>query len=279
MQRLGFEKAVWAILVGVSLAATVAGSAEDPHAPTSVTDAMNVQPLDIEWTTARECWHRIARIDSGAVADVDIGRRALDRFFESAHARELVIDLCSLFSDSESGATTSIVTVRFVDEMPTIIDLPDGSFDPPRRGARLYEVRLRLQPDHEVFDRTTFIFGQYPDNPNCAYTFYYQQGVSAMAQALYHELLHIWYLNKYAGVGRRYPTGHGLVTLCEFEDDFLELLAANAAELSTIEGHPPLNFGSAVQYNPTTLEEPGASASEVNVSLPGDTRRPSTRPI
>lgn len=254
MQRFGFEKIVWVALVGVSLAATVAGSAEDPHAQTSVTDAMNVQPLDIEWTQARQCWQRIARIDFGHAVDVDLGRQALDRFFESAHARELVIDLCDLFSDPESGATSSIVTIRFVDEIPTGIDMPDGSFQPRRRGAAVYEVTLRMQHDHEVFAETVFIFGQYPDNPNCAYTFYYQQGVSAMAQALFHEILHVWFLNRYSGVGRRYPTGHGLVTLCEFEDDFLELLAANAAELSTIEGHPPLNFGSAVPFRPNTLK-------------------------
>lgn len=254
MLRLGFGSIAWAALIGAAVIPTMARSAEDPHAQTSVTDAMNVRPLDIEWTEARECWQRIARIDDGEVIDGDLGQRALDRFLESAHARELVIDLCSLFSDPESGATTSIVTIRFVDEITTIIDLPDGSFGPPRRDANAYEVTLRMQPDHEIFEETVFIFGQYPDNPNCAYTFYYQQGVSAMAQALYHELLHVWYLNKYAGVGRRYPTGHGLVTLCEFEDDFLELLAANAAELSTIEGHPPLNFGSAVQFRPKTLE-------------------------
>ena len=255
MVRIGFANAVRLVLLAVvALAASVAGSGEGPHDPTSMTDAKNVRPLDIAWTQARECWQRIARIDYAEVTDTELGQKSLDRFFESAHARELVIDLCSLFSDSESEATSSIVTIRFVDEIPTIIDLPDGSFEPPRRGARVYEVTLRMQPDHEVFDETVFIFGQYPDNPNCAYTFYYQQGVSAMAQALYHELLHVWYLNRYAGVGRRYPTGHGLVTLCEFEDDFLELLAANAAELSTIEGHPPLNFGSAVQYRPNTLE-------------------------
>ena len=254
MVRFGFDKIVCVALIGVSSAATMARTADGPHSPTSVTDTKNVQQLDTEWTEARQCWQRIARIDFGNVVDVDLGRQALDRFLESAHARELVIDLCDLFSDRERDDVTSIVTVRFVDEMPTIIDLPDGSFGPPRRGARAYEVTLRMQHDHEIFDQTTFIFGQYPDNPNCAYTFYYQDAESAMAQALYHELLHIWYLNRYAGVGRRYPTGHGLVTLCEFEDDFLELLAANAAELSTIEGHPPLNFGSAVQFKPNTLE-------------------------
>ena len=68
-----------------------------------------------------------------------------------------------------------------------------------------------------------------------------------MAQVLYHELLHVWFLNVATSIGRRYPTGHGLVTRCEFEEEFLELLGANAAELSTIEGHPPLNFRGPLQ--------------------------------
>jgi hypothetical protein len=80
-----------------------------------------------------------------------------------------------------------------------------------------------------------------------------------MAQILYHELLHVWYLNKYGGVKRRYPTGHGLVTLCEFEEDFLELLGGNAAELSTIEGHPPLNFGSPKRPHLVPARAHGAS--------------------
>jgi hypothetical protein len=254
MQRLGFEKTVWVVLIAVSLAATVAGSAEGPQSMTSVVDARDVQPLDIEWTQARECWQRIARVDFDSLVDVDLGRQVLDRFLESAHARELVVELCRLLSDPESGKATSVVNVHFVEEMPTILDTPEGTFEPPRRGAEVYEITLRLQHDQEIFDETVFIFGQYPDNPNCAYTFYYQQTESSMAQALYHELLHVWYLNRYAGVGRRYPTGHGLVTLCEFEDDFLELLAANAAELSTIEGHPPLNLGSDVRLRQNKTE-------------------------
>ena len=229
------------LLTGVIGAAQ---AVEDPGSPKSAPSTAIVRPLDIDWTEARECWGLFTRIDLGSIDRPDLGRRTVDRFLNSAHARDLVIDLCRLFADPAGEKPTSVVTIRFVDEIPASLDLPEGSFQPPSRAAEIYEVVVQIQNVGEVFDDAVFVFGQYPDNPNCAYTFFYQHAVSSMAQVLYHELLHIWFLNKYGGVGRRYPTGHGLVSMCEFNDEFLELLAANAAELSTIEGHPPLNFGS-----------------------------------
>ena len=254
MSQRSLEHIVRAAAVVVSTAVcAVSWSGEGPLVSKSAAEDAAVQRLDIEWTQARRCWQRIARIDQRGTGDAELGQRALDRFFESAHAREMVTDLCNLFSDAVTAETYSHITVRFVDKLPASLDLPDGSFQPPRRGAEAYEVTVRVQRDRDISEDTVFIFGQYPDNPNCAFTFYYQEAVSSMAQTLYHELLHIWYLNVYAGVERRYPTGHGLVTLCEFEDEFLDLLAANAAELSTIEGHPPLNFDSRKRFPPQPL--------------------------
>lgn len=243
MRRPGFDDIVLAV-VGFALATAqaTAWSGEEARASVPAPEATGVERLDIEWKQARGCWQRIARIDGSGTRFAYLGRRALDRFLESAHARELVVELCSLVPDVATKGAQPWITVRFVDELPASLDLPEGSFQPPRAGADVYEITILMQREREIFDGTVFIFGQYPDNPDCAYTFYYQQPVSSMAQVLYHELLHIWYLNVYADVERRYPTGHGLVTRCQFDDEFLELLAGNAAELSTIEGHPPLNF-------------------------------------
>lgn len=253
MRRLDLDRALMAILFVLAAGAyAVARVAEYADAPATAGAAAQPQALEIEWTEARACWLRLVRINN-SVGTHDAVRSTVGRFLESAHSRELVLDLCSLFqSDTSSGEPTSVVTLRFVHELEASLDLAEGSFQPPRRGADVYEVTIQIQHDRGLFDETVFVFGQYPDNPDCAYTFYYQRAVSSMAQVLYHELLHIWFLNTYAGVERRYPTGHGLVSLCEFDDEFLDLLAANAAELSTIEGHPPLNFGSP-HYPPTEI--------------------------
>jgi hypothetical protein len=245
MKRLEIDRALMAVLFVLAAAAyAVARVAEYADSPAPAEAAQHVLPLDIEWTEARACWLRLVRIDDMA-GNHDVVNTTVNRFLESAHSRDLLLDLCSLFeSNPDNREPTSLVKAS--------LDLPEGSFQPPRRGAEVYEVTVQIQHDREVFDETFFVFGQYPDNPDCAYTFYYQSAISSMAQVLYHELLHIWFLNEYAGVERRYPTGHGLVTLCEFDDEFLDLLAANAAELGTIEGHPPLNFGSP-HYPPTEI--------------------------
>lgn len=236
---------VWVVAFVLSSGAMAsAGSAEEPRLSASMPASVDVRPLDVHWSDARACWQRIVRIDQSGASDIVVGRQTVERFLESAHARELLDDLCSVFVDKATGHPTSLITVRFVDQLPIGLDLAEGSFQPATRGAEAYEVQVQIQRDRDDAGTTVFVFGQYPDNPDCAYTFYYQHAVSSMAQVLYHELLHIWFINTHFGATCRYPTGHGLVTRCQFEEEFLDLLAENAAELSTIEGHPPLNFGS-----------------------------------
>lgn len=245
MSRLGCELMVCVVALAIS-SGTVASarSPEEPHPAPSTPASIDVQPLDVNWSDARACWQRIVRVDQSGASEAAIGRQTVERFLESAHARELVDDLCGLFVDETSGSSVPLITVRFVDQLPIGLDLAEGSFQPATRGAEAYEVQVLIQRDRDDAGTTVFVFGQYPDNPDCAYTFYYQHAVSSMAQVLYHELLHIWFINTHFGATCRYPTGHGLVTRCQFEEEFLDLLSENAAELSTIEGHPPLNFGS-----------------------------------
>jgi hypothetical protein len=233
-----------AALIAASGSAIVA-AAEDPVPANSPSFPADPRPLEEHWRQATECWRRLARIDTNSARRSDIGRLTVDRFLESAHSRALVTDLCELFSDSKGGDLVSHINIHFADEVPASLDAPDGSFLPARARAKSYDVTIRAEYRDAAIEPTVFVFGEYPDNPNCAYVFFYRQAESSMAQTLYHELLHIWFMNKHFGERRRYVTGHGLVSRCEFEQEFLELLAANAAELSAIEGHPPLHFGSA----------------------------------
>lgn len=234
---LGFAVLVVASGSGITVAT------EDPVLVSSPSVPAGPRLLEEHWRQATECWRRLARIDTNSARRSDIGRLTIDRFLESAHSRALVTDLCELFSSPEGGDLVSHINVHFADEVRASLDAPDGSFLPTRARAKSYEVTIRAEYRDAATEPTVFVFGEYPDNPNCAYVFFYREAESSMAQTLYHELLHIWFINRFSGENRRYVTGHGLVSRCEFEEEFLELVAANAAELSAIEGHPPVHFG------------------------------------
>jgi hypothetical protein len=194
-----------------------------------------------EQREAALCWRQLASVDPGDGRANELRRLTLDRFLETAHARALVLDLCIVFAAPSGNELTSTVVVRFVDRVPDALDTPEGSFQPAVAGAARYEILVQTRYRDAATEPTVFVFGEWPNNPECAYTFFYRQAASMMAQTLYHELLHVWFVNQPAAAERPFPTGHGQVAHCQFEPEFLELLSGNAHELSQIEGHIPLN--------------------------------------
>jgi hypothetical protein len=190
---------------------------------------------------AAVCWRQLATINPGDGRANEISRLTLDRFLETAHARALVLDLCAVFAAPSGNELTSTVVVRFVDHVPDALDTPEGSFQPRVARASRYEILVQTRYRDAATEPTVFVFGEWPNNPECAYTFFYRQAASMMAQTLYHELLHVWFVNQPEAIKRPFPTGHGQVAHCQFEPEFLDLLSGNARELSQIEGHIPLN--------------------------------------
>jgi hypothetical protein len=188
---------------------------------------------------AVSCWRRLARVDLGSTRHPGLARPAIDRLFATAQGRALVTDLCGLFIDPTGGEPRSLIEVRFVDRLPECRDGTEGCFRPATPFAERYEVFVRPQYPDAAADPDVFVFGEYPGNPNCSIVFFYQEAASAMAQTLYHELLHVWFLNAFAFDNRSYPTGHGVVSRCEFEEEFFDRLRAHVAELAALEGRQP----------------------------------------
>jgi hypothetical protein len=230
-------------LLALALAAPAAafGNDEAPERPDPSTDAARANPARAPETGIREaltCWRRLVRVDTPSDHEGQAARSAVDRLFATSQGLALVEALCGLFVDVESDALRITIQVSFVDHLPCR-DGTDGCFRPSVPGADIYEVFVRTQYPKPAHDPSVFVFGEYPSNPECSVVFFYQEASSSMAQALYHELLHVWFVNAHAHEHRDFPTGHGSVTNCEFEDDFLELLRAHAAALAVLEGRAP----------------------------------------
>jgi hypothetical protein len=167
----------------------------------------------------------------------DLAGRAIDRLLKTAHGVWLTTELCTVLREPSTNKLTSRVRVSFVDALPQGASDGLGCFRPATRFADVYEIFVRnasedLHPD-------TIVFGEYPANSECAVVFLYREPESWMAQTLYHELLHVWFLHARAGQELEYPTGHGNAGRCEFEAEFLLLLDAFARELAALEGRAP----------------------------------------
>jgi hypothetical protein len=187
----------------------------------------------------RACWEHLADLDTAGASLPGIARLTVRQLLSTPRGRGVVSELCGLFT----GSAQPPIDIGFVDRLPDCQDSSDGCFSPMGSGAGSYQVYVRTQYDDAGSESTEFVFGEYPANPECNIVIFYEWAESAMAQTLYHELLHIWFLNTKADEGRRFPTGHAEVGRCEFEEDFLESLRAHAYELALIEGNaPPLGL-------------------------------------
>lgn len=218
---------VWAVVVaavGVAMESGSAPPAVEPERP---------DPVAVE-----RCWRRLVAVESPPWPHDEVAREAVARLLRTRGGGRLVADLCTVLPVGGDWPESRI-QVRFVARLRGLESSVDGLFRPLTRGAESYELvvhRRRPEADEEP---TVFVFGEYPSNPDCAFVYFYQEPASVMAQTLFHELLHVWFLNAEHDREPRYPTGHGDVERCEFEDAFLAPLRAHAAELTALEGRAP----------------------------------------
>jgi len=229
---------VAALTLAASAAAAGGDSPAPPVAPVEQAEPALAPSAGRDIRAALGCWRRLARVDTPSDHEGRAARAAVDRLFATDPGLALVEGLCTLFQDAETGVPRAAIVVDFVDELPCR-DGTDGCFRPSTPGAERYEVFVRTHYSRAASDPTLFVFGEYPSNPECSVVFFYQEPASFMAQALYHELLHVWYVNARASHRPTYQTGHGKVESCQFEDDFLELLRSHAAALAVLEGRAP----------------------------------------
>jgi hypothetical protein len=229
-------------LVALLAAALVAGAAaaQPPAepAPTPTRAPAAAVPLRPDRGKARACWSKLVTVDPVQGVGAELGQRAVARLLGTAHGVWLVSELCSALSDLGDGdREASRVHLHFVASQPECSSDGLGCFLPTTPRAEAYQVFVRLQ--RAGSNPGSQVYGEYPGNPGCTVLILYQQPESWMADSLYHELLHVWFLNAHAGEQRPYPTGHGNASKCQFDPDFLKLLDAFARELAAQEGHAP----------------------------------------
>jgi len=216
-----------------------AGDGPTDRSGSDRTGSRSAGPDDRETTPPaagdRSCWSSLVEIwldDPRASALAD---RTIDRLFQTPSGRSLVRDLCQLTATSPARST-SIIELHFVSIPPSCSEDSDGCFSPAEPGASRYTVMVRIYPEEDDAQEGTIAFGEYPGSTDCDVVFLFNQPESWMAQTLYHELLHLWFIHAFPARTRRFPTGHGVATRCEFEPEFLELLDLNAEELAIAEG-------------------------------------------
>jgi hypothetical protein len=229
------------ILVALALAAPVAPVDRDDQEDLRYVYAdpgMGPEPVP-DSPELRSCWDRIIEIDVSGTSRPQLAGLVVHQLLATPRGRGLVSELCDLFRESDRAP----IEIALVDQLPDCRDTSDGCFAPMVSDAASYRVHVRTQDVDAAREPTEFVFGEYPANPECSVIIFFEWAESAMAQTLYHELLHIWFLRSKAAERRHYPTGHGEVSRCEFEEDFLQSLRAHAYELAAIEGTaPPLGL-------------------------------------
>lgn len=181
---------------------------------------------------ARSCWSRMVKGAAGDDRHGELARRTVTRLLGTAHGVWLVTEICRVLGDGAGG-----VELRFQATALACTSEGFGCFEPVRPGAGSYRVFVRVQ-DAGV-DPESLAYGEYPGNPDCTIVYLYRQPESWMAETLFHELLHLWFLNARQESPRLHPTGHGDVSRCQFEEEFLLLLDAFSRELAALEGRAP----------------------------------------
>lgn len=164
------------------------------------------------------------------------GEEAIRRLLSTTTGAWLADQLCAMFVERATGTPRVRLVLHFTDVLPEHRMDSDGCFLPPYPGAQEYTVYVRRYPEQREEDEGLVAYGEYPGNAECDIVFLYQQPASSMAQTLFHELLHIWFIHHYRGIAKPYPTGHGVARRCEFDEEFLELLARHSHELDLLEG-------------------------------------------
>ena len=150
---------------------------------------------------------------------------AVTRFLRIAEGASLMNQLWTLFCTAD-GCKTSI-TLHFVDQLPPGHNEATGVFDPGTRGASAYRVWVRyVKPSIPGTKRKS----EWPSSDDPQVVSRVQEPASVMAENIFHEFLHVWFVN--ARNGQIAPTGHGPKGV---EPEFLKRLQTANAQLLDLE--------------------------------------------
>jgi hypothetical protein len=125
-------------------------------------------------------------------------------------------------ADAEAGSTSP--------GRPFPDPSPDGESDPQAVKNFVYTISITHQTDIDPSYRSAF---PAPDNQCFAYS--YKDGSSAMAATLYHELLHIWWMNNEKLSQDNFGHGIDLYKCSNYERPFAQLLGDFSRVMDNLE--------------------------------------------
>jgi hypothetical protein len=110
-----------------------------------------------------------------------------------------------------------------------------GGFSPAEPGRKKYTVYIKHGDAVPTGTTGPSFYGSAncPANTNVFY--HYKEAESEDAESIYHELLHIWFINQIWRPTPIYPTGHGSWSDCEIEGAFLNKLKVSVSQLDSLE--------------------------------------------
>jgi hypothetical protein len=148
------------------------------------------------------------------------------RFLRIAEGALLMNQVWTLFCSA--GECRTSITVHFVDQLPPEHREATGAMDPGTRGARAYQIWiLYTRPSIPGTRRSS----QWPATGAPLLFSNVQEPASVMAEGIFHEMLHVWFLN--ARRGQIAPTGHGPDGV---EPEFLQRLRTAGSQFVELEG-------------------------------------------
>ena len=141
----------------------------------------------------------------------------------------LINALYALFC--KAGKCGTRVNVSFVDQLPRGSTDASGLFEPEWAGQPLYDVWVKNVAPHT--GPGIELGGAWPGGTSIDIPFTYTDAESHMAETLYHELLHVWFVNTQQG--SPYTTGHRDVMKGEIDPVFYKAIRGFIGELNDLE--------------------------------------------
>lgn len=213
------------------------------HGSTSNPVIQRFTDLDFECTTFRGACRE-------GSAELQDSREAMRRMNDTPVGQQLLEDL-----RTNRKLENSTIKARFATNVNLTEQGIDGKFIPPQIGAPEYQVFVDLNAhqsrgtaDRQPLEQPT------PSGPSYGggrvqIPTYVVERPSMIAETLFHELLHVWYLNTFGHLGlghRNSPrfgtapfTGHGDASLGEIEAPFATRLRNFAMQIYRVESTPP----------------------------------------
>lgn len=222
---------------------------------------------------ARESWDSMVASNFPEIREPRRrAEEAIRRMLATPSGAQLVNNLWMRFCGRRSRCGTR-VTVFFVDRLPPQRSGDDtsGFFDPSIPDQPQYQVWVRNQIPSPTGDRVISLGGEWPGGTSFDIRFTHDDPESSMANTLYHELLHVWFIH--AQRDAVFPTGHGNVLREEIEPVFLRRIRTFIGELDALE--------SRIRHEATVRERtrPGSVLTPAETQIIEAERHPPSEPM